>query len=165
MAEPTDKQLLDFLQSLLDRKVYTGRALLRDSTSGRGWRLHETDLPGGVTSVREAIAAAMGEACRHGARSVIGRCGECFPLRDPATEPLCERDMLEDCEAPNGDKSKCPAAPCRMLPLNAPRDVTDNPAAVAVMDEDGCCRSCGRGLQACPACAPVENFRQPEVKP
>lgn len=51
----TDKELLDFLQSLNDESNYTGVAILRDSTTGRGWRLHETSHEGSVKSVREAI--------------------------------------------------------------------------------------------------------------
>jgi len=52
----TDKERLDFLQELTDKKEYTGKVVLRKSTTGRGWRLHETgswDNPS--TSVRDAI--------------------------------------------------------------------------------------------------------------
>jgi hypothetical protein len=55
---PTDKERLDFLQKLNDRKLYTGKVILRESTTGRGWRLHETSREG-TTSVREAIDNAM----------------------------------------------------------------------------------------------------------
>ncbi len=50
-----DTELLDLLQSLLDQKRYTGRCELRWSRTDRGWRLHETQLPGGVADVRQAI--------------------------------------------------------------------------------------------------------------
>lgn len=54
---PTDKQRLDKLQRLLDRRKYTGRCVLRWSNSGRGMRLHETSDRPGHESVREAIDA------------------------------------------------------------------------------------------------------------
>ena len=54
----TDTELLDVLQKLNDEAVYSGVCILRRSTTGRGWRLHETAdetdrVP--VTSVRQAI--------------------------------------------------------------------------------------------------------------
>jgi len=55
----TDKERLDFLQKLNDRKRYTGKVVLRESTKGRGWRLHETTHPGAVSSIREAIDIEM----------------------------------------------------------------------------------------------------------
>ena len=55
----TDKELLDFLQELTDRKVFTGKVMLRSSITGRGWRLHETNLGGATSNVRTAIAEAM----------------------------------------------------------------------------------------------------------
>lgn len=51
----TDKELLDFLQHLTDKCNYTGRVILRDSTTGRGWRLHETSTTGANSDVRQAI--------------------------------------------------------------------------------------------------------------
>ena len=52
----TDTDRLNFLQELTDRPAsYTGKVILRYSWSGRGLRLHETSLGGGVSSVREAI--------------------------------------------------------------------------------------------------------------
>jgi len=51
----TDKQRIDHLQRLLNEKEFTGKVVLRKSTTGRGWRLHETELPGAVSSVRRAI--------------------------------------------------------------------------------------------------------------
>jgi len=51
----TDKERLDFLQKLTDDAQYTGRVLLRMSGTGRGWRLHETEIPGATVDVREAI--------------------------------------------------------------------------------------------------------------
>ncbi len=38
----TDPELLDVLQKLNDQSDYTGLCVLRQSTTGRGWRLHET---------------------------------------------------------------------------------------------------------------------------
>jgi hypothetical protein len=55
----TDTQRLNFLQNLLARKKYTGRCVLRESTTGRGWRLHETSDPNALPSVREAIDRFM----------------------------------------------------------------------------------------------------------
>ena len=52
---PTDKERLDFLQKLTDRKEYTGKVILRDSWTGRGWRLHEDNGDGAVALVRDAI--------------------------------------------------------------------------------------------------------------
>jgi len=53
----TDTELLDFLQALTDEGKYTGMVILRDSEMGRGWRLHETSLPGATSDVRATIAA------------------------------------------------------------------------------------------------------------
>lgn len=58
---PTDKERLDFLQQLTEQKAYTGRVILRDSDSGRGWRLHETSFEEGVPSVRTAIDKYMAD--------------------------------------------------------------------------------------------------------
>lgn len=57
----TDKELLDYLQLLLDDVKYTGKCILRNSRTGRGWRLHETSQPGGSRDVREAIGNHMDE--------------------------------------------------------------------------------------------------------
>ena len=57
----TDKDRITFLQTLLDRKRYTGKCILRESTTGRGWRLHETSWEGAVPSVRDAIDELMGK--------------------------------------------------------------------------------------------------------
>jgi hypothetical protein len=58
-SKPTDTELLDYLQHLTDQKCYTGRALLRDSRTGRGWRLTETSDSNAVPDVRQAIADYM----------------------------------------------------------------------------------------------------------
>jgi len=61
-----DSELLDYLDSLTGS--YTGRVILRDSTTGRGWRLHETNAELGTlidengkhrsfSKVRDAIKA------------------------------------------------------------------------------------------------------------
>jgi hypothetical protein len=59
MKEFTDTELLNFLQSLNDRASHTGMCICRESTTGRGWRLHETDDGGATKSVRQAIADMM----------------------------------------------------------------------------------------------------------
>jgi len=51
----TDTERLDFLQKLTDRNNYTGTVILREATTGRGWRLHEHSGDGAVLSVRKAI--------------------------------------------------------------------------------------------------------------
>lgn len=55
----TDKELLDFLQSLTAQKQHTGKVVCRWSTGVRGWRLHESTRPGGVPDVRQAIKDFM----------------------------------------------------------------------------------------------------------
>ena len=57
----TDKERLDFLQKLTDDAKYTGNCILRDSTTGRGWRMGETSWAGSVPDVREAIDNYMDE--------------------------------------------------------------------------------------------------------
>ena len=54
-----DQTRLDFLQTLNDQKAYTGMSVLRASTTGRGYRLHESSV--GYSTVREAIDAYMKE--------------------------------------------------------------------------------------------------------
>lgn len=55
---PTDTELLDFLQ----RQTKEGqRWIARESTAGRGFRLHVTTRPAGVPDVREALLLAMVE--------------------------------------------------------------------------------------------------------
>ena len=55
----SDKELLDFLEKLNTEKAFTGKCVLRQSTNGRGWRLHETlaceFIPRVFDTVREAI--------------------------------------------------------------------------------------------------------------
>jgi len=55
----SDTEILDWLQSKLALKKYTGKALFRWSVSGRGFRLHETSLPCAVDDVRQAIINAI----------------------------------------------------------------------------------------------------------
>lgn len=52
----TDTELLDFLDGITE-----GRAgiIARDSTSGRGWRVHETSRAEGHNTVRAAITAYL----------------------------------------------------------------------------------------------------------
>jgi hypothetical protein len=52
-----DSKRLDYLQSLTNQKIYSGKVVLRDSTTGRGWRLHESS--DGYSTVREAIDVYM----------------------------------------------------------------------------------------------------------
>ena len=52
---PTDTERIDFLQKLTKDANYTGKVVCRWSAIGRGWRLHETSKPDGVSSVRDAI--------------------------------------------------------------------------------------------------------------
>ena len=52
---PNDKDRIDFLQTLTNRANYTGKVILRESFTRRGWRLHETSNDNGTSSVRAAI--------------------------------------------------------------------------------------------------------------
>jgi hypothetical protein len=52
---PTDEERLNFLQKLTDDGRYTGKVILRNSSTGRGWKLHETSFLTAKSSVREAI--------------------------------------------------------------------------------------------------------------
>ena len=56
---PNDTERLDFLQKLTDNGKYTKRVIMRMSTTGRGWRLHESELDDAVNDVRETIDAFM----------------------------------------------------------------------------------------------------------
>ena len=49
----TDTEMLDYLDSLSGK--YTGKVILRESQTGRGWRLHETSFSLSFNSVRDAI--------------------------------------------------------------------------------------------------------------
>jgi len=51
----TDEERLNFLQKLTDEGRYTGKVILRQSSTGRGWKLHETSFSSAKPSVREAI--------------------------------------------------------------------------------------------------------------
>lgn len=53
--EYTDTELLDKLQELTNKAEHTGRVIMRKSTTGRGWRLHESAAVGSVYNVRQAI--------------------------------------------------------------------------------------------------------------
>ena len=55
----TDTERLDFLQKLTDEGRYTKRAIMRMSSTGRGWRLHESELDDAGNNVRETIDAFM----------------------------------------------------------------------------------------------------------
>ena len=61
MTTYTDTELLNFLQLLTNQKTYTGRVILRMSTTDRGWRLHETSQHGAVEDVRTAIDRVIRE--------------------------------------------------------------------------------------------------------
>jgi len=49
----SDTELLDFLQHLTDQTDF--KVKCRWSSTGRGWRLHETTQLNGFDSIREAI--------------------------------------------------------------------------------------------------------------
>ena len=55
MKEFTDTELLDYLQQETEKEDYTGKVICRHSTTGRGWRLHESSWHGTVTDLRESI--------------------------------------------------------------------------------------------------------------
>lgn len=57
----TDTQLLDFLQQQTDKSHYTGRVIMRDSSNGRGWRIHECEVGEAIPDVREAIVKYIEE--------------------------------------------------------------------------------------------------------
>ena len=61
---PTDKELLDWMQARLDERRYTGQVIARWSTTGRGFRLHETCTWGGLRSIRVAITKMMIEEAK-----------------------------------------------------------------------------------------------------
>jgi len=63
MKKYTDTELLDFLQLLTNRANYSGRVVMRESYTGRGWRLHESTHPDSVTDVREAISKFFPDGC------------------------------------------------------------------------------------------------------
>jgi len=50
-----DTERLDALQRLLDKKMYTGLAILRPSTTSRGFRLHESGQEGSSNDIRKVI--------------------------------------------------------------------------------------------------------------
>ena len=52
----TDKDRIEFLQKQIGVRK---RVICRQSTKGRGWRLHETGRADGVSCVREAIDKYM----------------------------------------------------------------------------------------------------------
>lgn len=54
MKKLSDKERLDLLDNMTGR--YTGQIVLRMSTTGRGWRLHESSQKG-YSKVRDAIDA------------------------------------------------------------------------------------------------------------
>ena len=53
----TDKEILDGLQSLLAESK--SRVIMRDSETGRGWRLHQTNRPLAYNDVRMAIMSYL----------------------------------------------------------------------------------------------------------
>jgi len=59
MSEPSDTEMLDWLGK--NAKGYGHGWICRNSTTGRGLRVHETTDADALPSVREAIAAAMKE--------------------------------------------------------------------------------------------------------
>lgn len=59
MSKPTDTEMLDWLEHQHAFATYTGRCIFRWSATGRGWRLHETDIDGALPTVRKALSTAM----------------------------------------------------------------------------------------------------------
>jgi len=60
----TDKERIDYLDSLTGKDQYGGMVVCRMSTTGRGWGLHETTKdwnPESSKTVREAIDQMMEE--------------------------------------------------------------------------------------------------------
>ena len=51
----TDTELLDYLQVVTNKAKYTGKVICRKSTTGRGWRLHESSRKSATSDVRQAI--------------------------------------------------------------------------------------------------------------
>lgn len=56
---PSDYQMIEWLELQNRNAAYTGRCIFRQSSIGRGWRLHETSRDNSHLSVREAIKTAM----------------------------------------------------------------------------------------------------------
>jgi len=56
-----DTELLDWLERQNRKRSYTGQCVFRWSTTGRGWRLHETSESDALPTVRATIVAAMEE--------------------------------------------------------------------------------------------------------
>lgn len=61
-GDMTDTELLDWMEEQHRLSSYTGKCVWRWSTSGRGWRLHETSGYDAKPTVREAIQAAIERA-------------------------------------------------------------------------------------------------------
>lgn len=53
----TDTERLDALQKLIG--VHSSQVICRWSSQGRGWRLHESTIPGSKDDIREAIDAFL----------------------------------------------------------------------------------------------------------
>lgn len=66
----TDTELLDWMQARLDEKRYTGFVIARWSTTGRGFRLHETKQEDSSPSIRRAIDKMMRATRKTGDRNV-----------------------------------------------------------------------------------------------
>jgi hypothetical protein len=56
---PTDTELLNFLEAA--GKLTNYKWIVRQSATGRGWRLHQDPKGGEYSTPREALAAAMKE--------------------------------------------------------------------------------------------------------
>lgn len=57
VVSTSDEDLLDYLDHI--GGGYTNKVILRDSSTGRGWRLHETGHDNAVAGVRDAIKNYM----------------------------------------------------------------------------------------------------------
>ncbi len=60
VAVTLDTVRIDFLEQIMVQEgEFTKKCILRPSTTGRGYRLHETSIPEAVNTVREAIDNVM----------------------------------------------------------------------------------------------------------
>jgi hypothetical protein len=78
---PTDKERIDFLQSITDNGTYTGKVIMRNSNFGRGWRLHETSKQNSFSDVRSAIDFYMDEFKKQNKVTFI-QCDNADPMRE-----------------------------------------------------------------------------------
>lgn len=91
----TDTEILDYLDSLTG--AYSSRVILRDSTTGRGWRLNETTWPGSTDKgVRQAVESYKAE------KEAILQSTEKYLLG------ILLKDSREEDSGPNGEYATTP---------------------------------------------------------